>query len=173
MQNNMEKKFKLLKIINDNKDSLVYFSSPAERTIISLFEHISSSPEDINFITAGELNKFFAKNTSSTKFVPVLRYADSEEVFDAILDLYDLRAYTAIMNNQDFDQLVQEGCIADVAKLFAEIEDIRALNRVKAIVASAVMDKYFNKAIDITTLIEWQRLLPEYKFVDTDVRRYL
>lgn len=173
MKNNMEQKFKLLKIINDNRDSLVYFSSPDERTIISLFEHISSSPEDIDFITAGELNKFFAKNTSSTKFVPVLRYADSEEVLNAILDLYDLRAYTAIMNDKDFCQLVEDGCVADVAKLFDEITDIRALNRVKAIVASAVMHKYFEKTIDISTLIEWQRLLPEYSFIDTDARKYL
>ena len=68
---NAQQKFKLLKIINEHKDSLVYFSSPDAHTIISLYEHISTSPEDINFITVGELNKFFARNSNVNKYIPV------------------------------------------------------------------------------------------------------
>lgn len=170
---NAQQKFKLLKIINENKDSLVYFSSPDDRTSVSLYEHVSTSPEDINFITAGELNKFFARNSNINKFVPVLRYADSEDVLDAILDLYDLRVYTGIMNNNDVNQLVEEGCVADVAKLLDEITDIRTKNHIKSIVASAIVKNELDKNLGITALIQWQRILPEYPIVGTDVKRYL
>ena len=170
---NMQQKFKLLKIINENKDSLVYFSSPDAHTIISLYEHTSTSPEDINFITVGELNKFFARNSNVNKYIPVLRYADSEEVLNAILDLYDLRVYTNIMNNNDARQLVEEGCVADVAKLLDEIADIKTKNHIKAIVASVVAGLELDGNLDIATLIQWQRILPEYSIVNTDVQRYL
>ena len=173
MKNNMQQKFKLLKIISDNKDSLIYFSSPDDRTSVSLYEHISTSPEDINFITAGELNKFFAKNSNVNKFIPVLRYADSEEVLNAIIDLYDLRLYTDIMNNVDIDQLVKEGGVADVAKLLDEIADNRTKNHVKYIVASAIAKNELDKNLDVTALIQWQRILPGYPIVNTDVQRYL
>ena len=173
MKNNAQQKFKLLKIISDNKDSLIYFSSPDDRTTVSLYEHVSTSPEDINFITAGELNKFFARNSNVNKYIPVLRYADSEEVLNAILDLYELRVYTNIMNNNDINQLVEEGCVADVAKLLDEIADIRTKNYIKAIVASAIAKNELDKNIDVTTLIQWQRILPEYSIVNTDVQRYL
>ena len=170
---NTQQKFKLLKIISDNKDSLIYFSSPDDRTTVSLYEHISTSPEDINFITAGELNKFFARNSNVNKYVPVLRYADSEEVLNAILDLYELRVYTNIMNNNDVNQLVEEGCVADVAKLLDEITNIRTKNQIKSIVASAIVKNELDKNLDVTTLIQWQRILPEYDIVSTDVQRYL
>lgn len=173
MKNNTQQKFKLLKIISDNKDSLIYFSSPDDRTIVSLYEHISTSPEDINFITVGELNKFFARNSNVNKYIPVLRYADSEEVLNAILDLYELRVYTDIMNNNDVNQLVEEGCVADVAKLLDEITDIRTKNHIKSIVASAIVKNELDKNLDVTTLIQWQRILPEYSIVSTDVQRYL
>lgn len=173
MKNNTQQKFKLLKIISDNKDSLIYFSSPDDRTTVSLYEHISTSPEDINFITVGELNKFFARNSNVNKYVPVLRYADSEEVLNAILDLYELRVYTDIMNNNDVNQLVEEGCVADVAKLLDEITDIKTKNHIKSIVASAIVKNELDKNLDITTLIQWQRILPEYSIVGTDVQRYL
>lgn len=173
MKNNTQQKFKLLKIISDNKDSLIYFSSPDDRTIVSLYEHISTSPEDINFITVGELNKFFARNSNVNKYIPVLRYADSEEVLNAILDLYELRVYTDIMNNNDVNQLVEEGCVADVAKLLDEITDIRTKNHIKSIVASAIVKNELDKNLDVTTLIQWQRILPEYPIVSTDVQRYL
>lgn len=173
MKNNMQQKFKLLKIISDNKDSLIYFSSPDERTSISLFEHVSMSPEDVNFISAGELNRFFSKSTNVTKFIPVLRYADDEEVLNAIIDLYDLRLYTDIMNNNDISQLVEEGRIEDVANLLDEIADTRTKNRVKAMIASAVLKKQLDKTLDIATLIEWQRILPEYALVDTNFKKYL
>ena len=170
---NTQQKFKLLKIISDSKDSLIYFSSPDDRTSVSLYEHISTSPEDINFITAGELNKFFARNTNVNKYVPVLRYADSEEVLNAILDLYELRVYTDIMSDNDVNQLVEEGCVADVAKLLDEITDIRTKNQIKSIVASAIVKNELDKNLDVTTLIQWQRILPEYDIVSTDVQRYL
>ena len=174
MKNNVQQqKFKLLKIISGNKDSLIYFSSPDERTIISLYEHVSASPEDINFITAGELNKFFAKNSNVNKYIPVLRYADDEEVLNAILDLYDLRTYTDIMNNNDVNQLVEEGCVADVAKLLDEIADAKTKSHIKAIVASAIAKNELDKNIDVATLIQWQRVLPEYAIVSTDIQRYL
>lgn len=173
MKNNTQQKFKLLKIISDNKDSLIYFSSPDDRTTVSLYEHISTSPEDINFITVGELNKFFARNSNVNKYIPVLRYADSEEVLNAILDLYELRVYTDIMNNNDVNQLVEEGCVADVAKLLDEIKDIRTKNHIKSIVASAIVKNELDKNLDVTTLIQWQRILPEYSIVSTDVQRYL
>lgn len=173
MKNNTQQKFKLLKIISDNKDSLIYFSSPDDRTTVSLYEHISTSPEDINFITVGELNKFFARNSNVNKYIPVLRYADSEEVLNAILDLYELRVYTDIMNNNDVNQLVEEGCVADVAKLLDEITDIRTKNHIKSIVASAIVKNELDKNLDVTTLIQWQRILPEYPIVSTDVQRYL
>lgn len=173
MKNNTQQKFKLLKIISDNKDSLIYFSSPDDRTTVSLYEHISTSPEDINFITVGELNKFFARNSNVNKYIPVLRYADSEEVLNAILDLYELRVYTDIMNNNDVNQLVEEGCVADVAKLLDEITDIRTKNHIKSIVASAIVKNELDKNLDVTTLIQWQRILPEYPIVGTDVQRYL
>lgn len=168
-----QQKFKLIKIINDNKESLIYFSSPDERTSVVLFDRVSSSPEDINFITAGELNRFFSRNKNVNKYIPVLRYADSEEVFNAILDLYDIRVYTGIMNNNDVNQLVEEGCVADVAKLLDEITDIRTKNHIKSIVASAVTIKQLDKTLDFTTLIEWQRILPNYTLVSTDVKKYL
>lgn len=170
---NTQQKFKLLKIISDNKDSLIYFSSPDDRTTVSLYEHISTSPEDINFITVGELNKFFARNSNVNKYIPVLRYADSEEVLNAILDLYELRVYTNIMNNNDVNQLVEEGCVADVAKLLDAITDIRTKNHIKSIVASAIVKNELDKNLDVTTLIQWQRILPEYDIVSTDVQRYL
>lgn len=170
---NTQQKFKLLKIISDNKDSLIYFSSPDDRTTVSLYEHISTSPEDINFITVGELNKFFARNSNVNKYIPVLRYADSEEVLNAILDLYELRTYTDIMNNNDVNQLVEEGCAADVAKLLDEITDIKTKNHIKSIVASAIVKNELDKNLDVTTLIQWQRILPEYPIVTTDVQRYL
>lgn len=170
---NTQQKFKLLKIISDNKDSLIYFSSPDDRTSVSLYEHTSTSPEDINFITVGELNKFFARNSNVNKYIPVLRYADSEEVLNAILDLYDLRVYTDIMNNNDTNQLVEEGCVEDVAKLLDEIKDIKTKNQIKSIVASAIAKNELDKNLDVTTLIQWQRILPEYSFVGTDVQRYL
>ena len=173
MKNNTQQKFKLLKIISDNKDSLIYFSSPDDCTSVSLYEHISTSPEDINFITVGELNKFFARNSNVNKYIPVLRYADSEEVLNAILDLYELRVYTDIMNNNDVNQLVEEGCVADVAKLLDEITDIRTKNHIKSIVASAIVKNELDKNLDVTTLIQWQRILPEYPIVGTDVQRYL
>ena len=173
MKNNTQQKFKLLKIISDNKDSLIYFSSPDDRTTVSLYEHISTSPEDINFIAVGELNKFFARNSNVNKYVPVLRYADSEEVLNAILDLYELRVYTDIMNNNDVNQLVEEGCVADVAKLLDEITDIKTKNHIKSIVASAIVKNELDKNLDVTTLIQWQRILPEYPIVSTDVQRYL
>ena len=173
MKNNMKQKFELLKIISDNKDSLIYFSSPNERTIVSLYEHVSASPEDINYITAGELNKFFAKNSNVNKYIPVLRYADDEEVLNAILDLYELRAYTNIMNDNDISQLVEEGCVADVAKLLDEITDIKTKNHIKAIVASAIAKNELDKNIDVATLIQWQRVLPEYAIVNGDIQRYL
>ena len=173
MKNNTQQKFKLLKIISDNKDSLIYFSSPDDRTIVSLYEHISTSPEDINFITVGELNKFFARNSNVNKYIPVLRYADSEEALNAILDLYELRVYTDIMNNNDINQLVEEGCVADVAKLLDEITDIRTKNHIKSIVASAIVKNELDKNLDVTTLIQWQRILPEHPIVSTDVQRYL
>lgn len=170
---NTQQKFKLLKIISDNKDSLIYFSSPDDRTIISLYEHISTSPEDINFITVAELNKFFARNSNVNKYIPVLRYADSEEALNAILDLYELRVYTDIMNNNNINQLVEEGCVADVAKLIDEIADNRTKNRIKSIVASAIVKNELDKNLDVTTLIQWQRILPEYTIVDSNVQRYL
>ena len=170
---NTQQKFKLLKIISDNKDSLIYFSSPDDRTSVSLYEHISTSPEDINFIAVGELNKFFARNSNVNKYIPVLRYADSEEVLNAILDLYELRVYTDIMNNNDVNQLVEEGCVADVAKLLDEITNIRTKNHIKSIVASAIVKNELDKNLDVTTLIQWQRILPEYPIVSTDVQRYL
>ena len=170
---NTQQKFKLLKIISDNKDSLIYFSSPDDRTSVSLYEHTSTSPEDINFITVGELNKFFARNSNVNKYIPVLRYADSEEVLNAILDLYELRVYTDIMNNNDVNQLVEEGCVADVAKLLDEITNIRTKNHIKSIVASAIVKNELDKNLDVTTLIQWQRILPEYPIVSTDVQRYL
>lgn len=170
---NTQQKFKLLKIISDNKDSLIYFSSPDDRTSVSLYEHTSTSPEDINFITVGELNKFFARNSNVNKYIPVLRYADSEEVLNAILDLYELRVYTDIMNNNDVNQLVEEGCVADVAKLLDEITNIRTKNHIKSIVASAIVKNELDKNLDVTTLIQWQRILPEYPIVGTDVQRYL
>ena len=170
---NTQQKFKLLKIISDNKDSLIYFSSPDDRTSVSLYEHTSTSPEDINFITVGELNKFFARNSNVNKYIPVLRYADSEEVLNAILDLYELRVYTDIMNNNDVNQLVEEGGVADVAKLLDEITDNRTKNHIKSIVASAIVKNELDKNLDVTTLIQWQRILPEYPIVSTDVQRYL
>ena len=173
MKNNTQQKFKLLKIISDNKDSLIYFSSPDDRTSVSLYEHISTSPEDINFIAVGELNKFFARNSNVNKYIPVLRYADSEEVLNAILDLYELRVYTDIMNNNDVNQLVEEGGVADVAKLLDEITDNRTKNHIKSIVASAIVKNELDKNLDVTTLIQWQRILPEYPIVSTDVQRYL
>lgn len=173
MKNNIQQKFKLLKIISDNKESLIYFSSPDDRTSVSLYEHISTSPEDINFIAVGELNKFFARNSNVNKYIPVLRYADSEEVLNAIIDLYDLRLYTAIMNNNDINQLVKEGGVADVAKLLDEITDNRTKNHIKSIVASAIVKNELDKNLDVTTLIQWQRILPEYPIVSTDVQRYL
>ena len=168
-----QQKFKLLKIISDNKDSLIYFSSPDDRTTVSLYEHVSTAPEDINFITAGELNKFFARNSNVNKYIPVLRYADSEEVLNAILDLYELRVYTNIMNNSDINQLVEDGCVADVAKLLDEITDNRTKNHIKSIVASAIAKNELDKKLDVTALIHWQRVLPEYSIVNTDVQRYL
>lgn len=173
MKNNTQQKFKLLKIISDNKDSLIYFSSPDDRTTVSLYEHISTSPEDINFITVGELNKFFARNTNVNKYIPVLRYADSEEALNAILDLYELRVYTNIMNNNDVNQLVEEGGVADIAKLLDEITDNRTKNHIKSIVASAIVKNELDKNLDVTTLIQWQRILPEYPIVSTDIQRYL
>ena len=173
MKNNTQQKFKLLKIISDNKDSLIYFSSPDDRTSVSLYEHISTSPEDINFIAVGELNKFFARNSNVNKYIPVLRYADSEEVLNAIIDLYGLRLYTDIMNNHDINQLVKEGDVADVAKLLDEIADNRTKNHIKSIVASAIVKNELDKNLDVTTLIQWQRILPEYPIVSTDVQRYL
>ena len=173
MKINTQQKFKLLKIISDNKDSLIYFSSPDDRTSVSLYEHISTSPEDINFIAVGELNKFFARNSNVNKYIPVLRYADSEEVLNAIIDLYDLRLYTDIMNNNDINQLVKEGGVADVAKLLDEITDNRTKNHIKSIVASAIVKNELDKNLDVTTLIQWQRILPEYPIVSTDVQRYL
>lgn len=170
---NAQQKFKLLKIISDNKDSLIYFSSPDARTTVALYEHISTTPEDINFITAGELNKFFARNSNVNKYIPVLRYADSEEVLNAILDLYELRVYTDIMNNNDVNQLVEEGCVADVAKLLDDIKDAKTKNQIKSIVASAIVKNELDKKLDITTLIQWQRIVPEYDFLGTDVQRYL
>lgn len=170
---NTQQKFKLLKIISGNKDSLIYFSSPDDHTSVSIYEHTSTAPEDINFITVGELNKFFARNSNVNKYIPVLRYADSEEVWNAIIDLYDLREYTAIMNNNDANQLVEEGRVADVAKLLDEITDIRTKNHIKSIVASAIAKKELDKSLDIATLIQWQRVLPEYSFVGTDIQRYL
>ena len=170
---NTQQKFKLLKIISDNKDSLIYFSSPDDRTTVSLYEHFSASPEDINFISVGELNKFFARNSNVNKYIPVLRYADSEEALNAIIDLYDLRLYTNIMNNNDINQLVEEGCVADVAKLLDEITDNRTKNHIKSIVASAIVKNELDKNLDVTTLIQWQRILPEYPIVNTDVQRYL
>ena len=170
---NTQEKFKLLKIISDNKDSLIYFSSPDDHTTVSLYEHTSASPEDINFITVGELNKFFARNSNVSKYIPVLRYADSEEVLNAILDLYELRLYTDIMNNNDVNQLVEEGCVADVAKLLDSIKDIGTKNHIKSIVASAITKNELDGNLDITTLIQWQRILPEYSIVGTDVQRYL
>ena len=172
MKNNAQK-FKLLKIISDNKDSLIYFSSPDDRTTVSLYEHVSTAPEDINYITVGELNKFFARNSNVNKYIPVLRYADSEEVLNAILDLYELRVYTDIMNNNDINQLVEEGGVADVAKLLDEITDNRTKNHIKSIVASAIAKNELDKKLDVTTLIQWQRILPEYCIVNTDVKRYL
>ena len=174
MENNtQQKKFKYLKTISDNKDSLIYFSSPDDRTTVSLYEHVSTSPEDINFITVGELNKFFARNSSVNKYIPVLRYADSEEALNAILDLYELRVYTSIMNNNDINKLVEEGCVADVAKLLDEITDVKTKNHIKSIVASAIVKNELDKNIDVTALIQWQRILPEYTIVNTDVKRYL
>ena len=173
MKNNMQQKFKLLKIINENKDSLIYFSSPDDHTIVALYDHVSTSPEDINYITAGELNKFFARNSNVNKYIPVLRYADSEEVLNSIIDLYDLRLYTDIMNNVDINQLVEEGCVADVAKLLDEITDNRTKHHIKSIVASAIVKNEFDKKLDVTTLIQWQRILPEYAFIGTDIQRYL
>lgn len=173
MKNNIQQKFKLLKIISDNKDCLIYFSSPDDRTSVSLYEHISTAPEDINFIAVGELNKFFARNSNVNKYIPVLRYADSEEVLNAIIDLYDLRLYTNIMNNNDINQLVKEGGVADVAKLLDEITDNRTKNHIKSIVASAIVKNELDKNLDVTTLIQWQRILPEYPIVNTDVQRYL
>ena len=173
MKNNMQQKFELLKIISGNKDSLIYFSSPDERTIVSLYDHVSTAPEDINYITAGELNKFFAKNSNVNKYVPVLRYADDEEVLNAILDLYELRAYTNIMNDNDISQLVEEGCVADVAKLLDEITDTKTKSHIKAIVASAIAKNELDKNIDVATLIQWQRVLPEYAILSTDVQKYL
>lgn len=173
MKKNTQQKFKLLKIISDNKDSLIYFSSPDDHTTVALYEHISTSPEDINFIAVGELNKFFARNSNVNKYIPILRYADSEEVLNAILDLYELRVYTDIMNNNDVNQLVEEGCVADVAKLLDEITDIRTKNHIKSIVASAIVKNELDKNLDVTTLIQWQRILPEYPIVSTDVQRYL
>lgn len=170
---NTQQKFKLLKIISDNKDSLIYFSSPDDRTSVSLYEHTSTSPEDINFITVEELNKFFARNSNVNKYIPVLRYADSKEALNAILDLYELRVYTDIMNNNDANQLVEEGCVADVAKLLDEITDIKTKNHIKSIVASAIVKNELDKNLDVTTLIQWQRILPEYPIVGTDVQRYL
>lgn len=170
---NTQQKFKFLKIISDNKDSLIYFSSPDEHTIISLYEHTSTSPEDINFITAGELNKFFARNSNVNKYIPVLRYADSEEVLNAIIDLYDLRLYTDIMNNNDVRQLVEEDGVADVAKLLDGIKDVKIKNHIKSIVASIVTGVALDGNLDVTTLIQWQRILPEYPIVSTDVQRYL
>ena len=168
-----QQKFKLLKIISDNKDSLIYFSSPDDRTSISLYEHTSTSPEDINFITLGELNKFFVRNSNVNKYIPVLRYADSEEALNAILDLYDLRIYTNIMNNNDVNQLVEQGRVADVAKLLDEIANISTKNHIKSIVASAIVKNELDKNLDVTALIQWQRILPEYPIVGTDVQRYL
>ena len=173
MKNIAQQKFKLLKIISDNKDSLIYFSSQDDRTTVALYEHISTSPEDINFITVGELNKFFARNSNVNKYIPVLRYADSEEALNAIIDLYDLRLYTDIMNNNDVNQLVEEGCVADVAKLLDEITDIRTKSHIKSIVASAIVKNELDKNLDVTALIQWQRILPEYSIVSTDVQRYL
>ena len=174
MKNNtQQQKFRLLKIISDNKESLIYFSSPDDHTIISIYEHVSTSPEDINFIAVGELNKFFARNSNVNKFIPVLRYADSEEVLNAILDLYDLRVYTDIMNNNDVNQLVEEGDVADVAKLLDEIADNRTKSQIKSIVASAIAKNELDKNLDVTALIQWQRILPEYAIVNTDVKRYL
>lgn len=170
---NTQQKFKLLKIISDNKESLVYFSSPDDHTIISLYEHTSTSPEDINFITVGELNKFFARNSNANKYIPVLRYADSEEVLNAIIDLYDLRLYTDIMNNNDVRQLVEEDGVADVAKLLDGIKDVKIKNHIKSIVASIVTGVELDGNLDVTTLIQWQRILPEYPIVGTDVQRYL
>lgn len=173
MKNNTQQKFKLLKIISDNKDSLIYFSSPDDHTIISLYEHISTSPEDINFITVGELNKFFARNNNVNKYIPVLRYADSEEALNAIIDLYDLRAYTDIMNNNDVRQLVEEDGVADVAKLLDNIADTRTKSHIKSTVASIVKGVELDGNLDVATLIQWQRILPEYSIVNTDVQRYL
>lgn len=168
-----QQKFKLLKIISDSKESLVYFSSPDDRTTVSIYEHSSTSPEDINFITVGELNKFFSRNNNVNKYIPVLRYADSEEAFNAILDLYDIRAYTDIMNNNDVNQLIEEGSVEDVANLLDEITDIRTKNYIKSIVASAIVKNELDKNLDVTTLIEWQRILPEYALVGTDIKKYL
>ena len=173
MKNNAQQKFKLLKIISDNKESLIYFSSPDDRTTVALYEHVSTSPEDINFITAGELNKFFARNSNVNKYIPVLRYADSEEVLNAILDLYELRAYTDIMNNSDVNQLVEEDGVADVAKLLDEIADIRTKNHIKSIVASAIVKNELDGNLDVTALIQWQRILPEYSIINSDIQRYL
>ena len=174
MENNVQQqKFKFLKTISDNKDSLIYFSSPDDRTTVSLYEHVSTSPEDINFITVGELNKFFARNSNVNKYIPVLRYADNEEALNAILDLYELRAYTNIMNNYDVNQLVEEGCVADVAKLLDEITDVKTKNHIKSIVASAIVKNELDKNLDVTALIQWQRILPEFTIINTDVQRYL
>ena len=168
-----QQKFKLLKIISDNKDSLVYFSSPDERTSVSLYEHTSTAPEDINFITVGELNKFFARNSHVNKYVPVLRYADNEEVLSAILDLYELRLYTDIMNNNNIRELVEEDGVADVAKLLDDIKDVKIKNHIKSMVASIIKGVELDGNLDIATLIQWQRILPEYAIVSTDVQRYL
>ena len=173
MKNNTQQKFKLLKTISDNKDSLIYFSSPDDHTTVALYEHVSTSPEDINFIAVGELNKFFAKNSNVNKYIPVLRYADSEEVLNAIIDLYELRLYTDIMNNNDINQLVEEGGVADVAKLLDEITDNRTKNHIKSIVASAIVKNELDKNLDVTALIQWQRILPEYSIIGTDIQRYL
>ena len=173
MKNNTQQKFKLLKIISENKDSLIYFSSPDDHTTVALYDHVSTSPEDVNFITVGELNKFFARNSNVNKYIPVLRYADSEEVLNAIIDLYDLRVYTDIMNNNDINQLVEEGGVADVAKLLDEITDNRTKNHIKSIVASAIVKNELDKNLDVTALIQWQRILPEYSIIGTDIQRYL
>ena len=173
MKNNAQQKFKFLKTISDNKDSLVYFSSPDDHTIVALYDRISTAPEDINFITVGELNKFFARNSNVNKYIPVLRYADSEEALNAMLDLYEIRAYTDIMNCNDISQLVEEGCVADVAKMIDEITNINTKHHIKSIVASAIVRNELDKKLDITTLIKWQRILPEYAIIGTDVQRYL
>ena len=173
MKNNTQQKYKKIKIINEHKDSLVYFSSPDERTSVSLYEHTSASPEDINFITVGELNRFIARNSNVNKYIAVLRYADNEEALNAILDLYDLRAYTNIMNNNDIRQLVEEDGVEDVAKLLEEIKDAKTQNHIKSLVASAVKGVELDGNLDVTALIKWQRILPEYAIVGTDIQRYL